>query len=257
MNYSLSSEPGGFDDFLRFLSEDIGFVTPVNRREWQTLDVSESPLHHVHERLNVTVKLDVPITMAEAQSWINPDLPWAESHFKERVLGLPLNPPPSYTQWPGHHGEISRHLKDGKFEHTYPERFWPKHDEEGTPRRGIRFPYGDLMDVVAQLNANPLTRQAYLPVWFPEDTGATGGQRVPCTLGYHFQYDPRDEWLNATYMIRSCDVIRHFRNDVYMAVRLLQWVSERVLLGGSSTMIPGQLVMHIMNLHAMVGDLKK
>ena len=66
--------------------------------------------------------------------------------------------------------------------------------------------YGDLDDVVTLLTNDPLTRQAFLPMWFPEDTGVVHGTRVPCSLGYHFMQ--RDGRLSITYYIRSCDIVR-------------------------------------------------
>ena len=245
-----------FQDLFEFFKMDLSSLDPVNRHEWQKLCITHSPAHYTHERLNVTLRYLAPITMDGAQREIEPDLPWAEMHFQERVSGAPMNPPPSFTRWPHHYSDSSRHAQEGHFDHTYPERIWPQFAGKirPMPRRGIRFAYGDLDDVVAMLQSNIMTRQAFLPIWFPEDTGATQGQRVPCTIGYHFQYDPSIHSLGMTYMIRSCDLIRHFRNDVYMAVRLLQWVCARLTQPDGGEMPMGVLVMHMMNLHMMVGD---
>jgi thymidylate synthase len=127
---------------------------------------------------------------------------------------------------------------------------WPKFSRDMQPElRGIRFEYGDLGDLVTLLRNEPHTRQAYLPIWFPEDlTAANQGERVPCTLGYHFLW--RDGELNMTYLIRSCDLIRYFRDDVYMACRLLQWMCIELDL------VPGSLMMHIISLHIFEGDLR-
>ena len=168
----------------------------------------------------------------------------------------------------------------GQFDHTYPERFWPQHaghdhnftDQDGKVHHvtnpkdldilcggqsGIRFPYGDLRDVVGLLATKPLTRQAYLPVWFPEDTGATEGQRVPCTLGYHFMQ--RNNRLSCRYYMRSCEVYRHLSNDVFFAAALMHWICQEVakITNAGVTFRPGSLVMHISSLHAFVGDKQK
>jgi thymidylate synthase len=128
------------------------------------------------------------------------------------------------------------------------------------PMTGIRYPYGDLDDVVSLLAREPYTRQAYLPVWFPEDTGAVHGERVPCTLGYHFIL--RDNQLHTFYPLRSCDFLRHFRNDVYFAVRLTQWVRDQVLMTCPKSnevywtgVTPGNLTMQIVSLHIFEGDM--
>jgi thymidylate synthase len=123
------------------------------------------------------------------------------------------------------------------------------------PTFGVRFQYGDLMDVVNLLAKDPTTRQAYLPVWFPEDTGAVDGQRVPCTLGYHFRL--RDGKLNCTYNMRSCDYLRHLRDDIYMAMRLMYWVAD-MFWTETHHETPGfqlgTLVMTIGSLHIFDGD---
>jgi hypothetical protein len=113
------------------------------------------------------------------------------------------------------------------------ERFWPKRagispqrSLNGLPRKGVHFNYGDLDDLVNLLAKDPGTRQAYLPVWFPEDTGAVEGQRVPCTIGYLFTI--HQGFLHITYYIRSCDLFRHFNDDVYLAMKLAYWIVDKL-----------------------------
>jgi hypothetical protein len=163
---------------------------------------------------------------------IKPNLPWADDHFLERVSGQPLNPGEQWKNWPyALSADKFRTEGGGKFSHTYMERYWPKDaeshwDRPVGPRMGIRYPYGDLNDVVSHLLGDTSTRQAYLPVWFPEDTGVVHGERVPCTLGYHFIQ--RNGYFHATYYIRSCDFVRHFRDDLYLTVRLWLWVLDQL-----------------------------
>lgn len=257
MEYVINPAIGteSFQQLYEFLKAHLRSMLPVNRHEWQKLDISHSPAHYTYEMLNTTIRYHAPPTARLAQREIEPDMPWAEEHFQERVSGHPLNPPPSFERWPHHYSDSRRHAQEGHFDHTYPERIWPKFTfGSDNLMAGIRFNYGDLNDVVAMLRANLYTRQAFLPIWFPEDTGANEGQRVPCTLGYHFQYDPLVQGLSMTYMIRSCDLIRHFRNDVYMAVRLQQWMCDQLVQTDGSAVEQGNLVMHMMNLHTMVGD---
>jgi hypothetical protein len=246
----------------RLLDED-----PFNTGLWHQVDISKSPVHNTRELTDITVRCPIPITREFAQLSFDPSLPWAEDHFTERVSGVPYNPPPSATYWP--YGNTARHT-DGNtsmFSHTYPERFWPKYANRTATqyniRDGVRFQYGDLMDVVNLLYAHPLTRQAYLPVWFPEDTGNVQNVRVPCSLGYHFML--RNAELSVRYFIRSVDFVRHFKDDVYMAARLTQWVCDAINrktdeeYGVGAHMddgawIPGRLIMHISSLHSFVGD---
>lgn len=217
---------------------------------WHAQDIAGDPNMISRELRHVVLEVPIPSSSVELASAIQPNLPWAEDHFQERISGEPLNPPPSEAYWPYAVQGNSNHKEGKKFSHTYPERYWPKYanldGRKAEMNVGIRYPYGDLNDVVVQLSQHPLTRQAYLPVFFPEDTGAVNHQRVPCSLGYHFLQ--RENHIDVDYFIRSCDIVRHFADDVYMTARLLQWVCDRV---GAQ---PGVLVMHIGSLHMFEGD---
>jgi len=231
--------------------------------EWQSQDVRMNPDMVSRELTHQRFEMDIPMLKSSLDDFMGATLsrPWAEDHFLERVSGYPLNPPPSEEYWPYARARNSEHkeVDGGRFSHTYPERMWPKHANVGetrpngrqvfVPHNGIRYEYGDLMDVVNQLKKNLLTRQAYLPIWFPEDTGAVSGQRVPCTLGYHFLIRP--ERADIVYYIRSCDLLRHFTDDVYMAARLLQWMLDQLGVSLAKSM---KLVMHISSLHIFRGD---
>lgn len=257
-----------FWEMRRDLAEELLYHAPVvHGAKWQQLDVSQSDAHATRELLNVTLWYDMPQSIASAMMHIQPDRPWAENHFQERVGGKPINPGVEHANWPYHAHGADLHLKNGKYDHNYMERMWASKlkvqgDQPfkwGEDFTGYRFNVGDLGDVVKQLRADPTTRQAYLPIWFPEDTGATSGQRVPCTLGYHFII--REGKLHLTYNIRSCEIYRHFTNDVYMAVRLAQWMCNELWKGtpetGARAWELGQLTMNIVSLHSFVGDDEK
>lgn len=233
--------------------------------QWQSRDISGIDALATPELANVSFSMTIPGSQEVLADVTGARLPWAEDHFQERVGGVPLNPAPSEAWWPFAQKVNRDHKSEegGKFSHTYPERMWPKWADIDMSRepatcykqhKGIRFNYGDLADVVKQLEAAPLTRQAYLPLWFPEDTGAVHGKRVPCTLGYHFMI--REGKLQVTYYMRSCDFIRHFQDDVYMAGRLAQWVVEMIKEENPEVELEvGELIMHIASLHCFVGDL--
>lgn len=245
----------------------------VNTGHWQ--GVEKDPRTHTVELRDVAIAIGIPSDVATLQSLMEPNLPWAEDHFLERVSGEPLNPGEQYKHWPWYAGGVEEHKETGKFSHTYMERFWPKHAGDGEitvqriakqfGRLGVRFAYGDLNDVVDLLVEHPFTRQAYLPVWFPEDTGAVPRERVPCSLGYHFML--RDRALHCLYPMRSVDLLRYLRDDMYMAMRLTQWVVEaargraaRKTANESSPWFyvrPGELTIHIHSLHVFEGDRPK
>jgi len=258
----LHSGTGTFPDIVRDLGEALLRAPEARVPSWQSLNVEDRPQGITHEVCNVVFTVAMPEGIEGLQDAIKPNLPWAENHFQERVGGLPLNPPPSAAEWPFAQKGHEEHTKEAKFSHTYPERFWPKLAGQRGPthyvNQGIRFEYGDLGDVVRQLHRSPATRQAYLPVWFPEDTGAVHGERVPCSLGYHFMI--RDHKLHLTYFIRSVDFLRHFPDDVYMGVRLAQWVRDelsRKLDEGVVEYEMGDFTMHMCNLHVFGADMPR
>lgn len=268
----------------------------VHTDHWQGTNIKSKPEMATHELLHHSFCVDMNSMMYNPQGQlrgnfvgilqedVGANLPWAEDHFQERVCGLPINPGKEWKNWP--YGLSAAKFLDerGKFNHNYMERYWPKlaglpkaptldvadfnkkfYDEQHAtpdmimPRHdGIMYSYGDLGDVVKQLSFDPLTRQAYLPVWFPEDTGG-GTKRAPCTLGYHFIM--RRGGLDITYYIRSCDFLRHFRDDIYLTARLVEWVLEQLRTGGNAEVWqdvkPGKFVMHITSLHLFVNDYRQ
>jgi hypothetical protein len=253
----------------------------VHPDHWQGVDVTRKPEMATHELLHHSfgVKFSPESCIESLQADIGPNLPWAENHFLERVCGVPINPGVEWKNWP--YGLNAQKFldEDGKFNHNYMERYWPKNAgkiaeatetrdqfrhgielygiNQSDPNSGIRYDYGDLNDVVKQLADDPYTRQAYLPVWFPEDTG--GGKRAPCTLGYHFIM--RNGLLDVTYYIRSCDYLRHFRDDVYLTARLAMWILEQIQFNSTlqakapwGNVRLGRFYMHITSLHIFKND---
>ena len=230
---------------------------PVN--SWQSIKAPQP----MPEILNYSFQLKLDgFTLQTYQDAIKPNLPWADEHFKlERSSGKPINPGTTWRSWPYAHS-ANKHRRPGeedpKFDHTYAERYWPKNAElpKGETHKGIRFPYGDLSDLVSLLGKDPLTRQAYLPIWFPEDLSAANeSKRVPCSLGYHFIN--RDNKFHCVYPIRSCDFVRHFQDDVYLTIRLQLWILQLLHYNNPDTwkqVHPGTFTMHITSLHLFEQD---
>ena len=238
----------------------------VDVGEWQSTDVRDKPEMVTRELANVTIEFTWDTGNNPKDLTIPANQPWAEAHFQERISGHPWNPPPSHEMWPYAQQDNAGFISGSQFSHTYPERLWPKFVNEGrkapngrqifVPHMGLRFEYGDLADVIDLLRKNPLTRQAYIPIWFPEDTGVNHGERVPCTLGYHVMV--RNDQLQITYYIRSCDWRRHFADDLYMAARLAQFIanclSELPGEGLKRQVTANRVIMHIASLHIFQGD---
>lgn len=230
----------------------------VHTEKWQGFDISNKPEAAMHELTDLFFKVDMPGEGLETyQRQIVPNLPWADNHFEERVAGLPVNPGKTWSTWPWANKADQSRIYEGKFSHSYMERYWPAFAGEPDRMKGIRFPYGDLNDVVDLLSREPHTRQAYLPIFFPEDTGALHGNRVPCTLGYHWIV--RDEKINTFYPIRSCDFYRHFRDDLYLTSRLTLWILDKLRQKDIqwNSVKPGTFSMWIGSLHLFVNDYQK
>lgn len=177
----------------------------------------------------------------EASDLLNATQPWADTHFDERVSGIPYNPPPSHVMWLK---DTDKYLMDKEFSHSYPERMWCDNTTDG-----IRFKWGNLDTAVELLKKENTTRQCYVPMWFPEDlTAALQGERVPCTFGWHFML--RHGYLHCSYHMRSCDVVRHLHNDLYFANRLALWLIEKAELDA----VPGMLHFSATSLHCFELD---
>jgi hypothetical protein len=248
-----------FKEAIDYARECLLYSTiPVRTESWQGISTEGRPDMATHEVINHSLTVRVPTENLDLIALdIMPNKVWADEHFAERVSGHPLNPPPSWERWPWAKSAAKFRACE-KFNHTYPERIWPKwamRDEQAeTPHAGIRYYYGDLGDVVRLLQEQPHTRQAFLPIWFPEDTGVVHRDRAPCTIGYHFLM--RDNKLHLFYPIRSCDYMRHFRDDIYLAVRLQLWVIDSLRLADDRWLevSPGDLSMHIYSLHCFRND---
>ncbi len=223
-----------------------GYEIPAGH--WQGTDALSKEI--MLEVLNYGFTAPIPQNISNLVSECKPDLPWADVHFKERISGIPMNPGESYKIWPYNKFKDGNdpYLVDGKFSHSYMERYWPKDVYQSRESKG------DLGDIIELLKTNIHTRQAYLPVWFPEDTGNASGVRVPCSLGYHFYY--RGDALNVNYFIRSCDFYRHFHNDIYLtcrlAIHIMQELTRSNLLEVPFKM--GFITMFITHFHLFKND---
>jgi hypothetical protein len=261
-----------FKEAILFSKDQLDrYGAEVNAGHWQGYDTKGKPDLTTRELMNLTLEVPVQGTLLSLGEDIQPNLPWADRHFNERTSRIPSNPGDAYKEWPWWQGQEAAAMVGELdveapviFTHTYQERFWPKkanmgnrpHAHNGVPIWGIRYQWGDLDDVVRLLSREPLTRQATFPIFFPEDTGAVHRGRIPCTLHYHFLM--RNGMLNMWYAIRSCDYVRHFRDDLYLAVRLMLWVLGELKFyqPGSvwEDVIPGHLFFTAYSFHQHAGD---
>lgn len=240
----------------------------IKPAKWQGISTEGKPDLATYELLNhsTTLRLHSEL-LSPYRADIKPDLPWCDDHFTERVCGYPLNPGIQWSKWRMGDGADKFRLPDGTFNHNYMERLWPKYARQGPPseypgeiptgfkpHRGILYEYGDLFDVVKLLAREPDTRQAYMTMWHPEDNGVVHGDRAPCSLGWHFIV--RENQLHMVYYLRSVDLVNHWPNDIYMAVRLLLWVLDeaRELTPDWYDIKPGTLTTHVTSFHCFAGN---
>ena len=267
------------DNLTRAIADTIdefhGQSTIVHTDKWQGVEIKSKPEMATHELLNHTISAWIN---SEDRSMIahevQPNLPWVDDHFRERVGGEPLNPGETWKNWPWSlHADkfrlVTQREGQAQFNHTYMERYWPRfagmtpdgvlYDDPQTipaldARRGIRLEYGDLDDIVTLLHRDPYTRQAWIPIFFPEDTGYGDGGRKPCSLGYQFIL--REGRLHVYYPLRSCDLVRHFRDDIYLTILLLLWVIDQLRTKDNTwnDITPGTITMHMTSLHCFRND---
>lgn len=239
----------------RLTQEFLHRAHEVHAPRWQAMDVSRKPDMAMRELFPVS--FSVPIrgieSLAHWQRDIMPNLPFADVHFEERIGGRGTNPGEAWKIWPWGNAADAHRTEKGRFTHTYQERFWPTNLEDPNSNpEGIRYAYADFGTLLSHLENDPMSRQAYFPIWYPEDLSTEG--RKPCTLGYHFFM--RFDYLHIVYYIRSCDFIRHFRDDCYLTTRLLLHTLAELRKRNEfwKDVLPGMFHMHITSLHMFVND---
>lgn len=160
---------------------------------------------------------------------LHPTQPWASTELHDR-LWTTANPGRAYK----HRMEVWEEFleADGKFSYSYPERI------------------GDQVnDVITELTKHPNSRQLWVSIWDPHlDPKRFGVRRVPCSLGYHYLY--RQGKLDLTYMMRSCDFITHWNNDVWLARKIQEHVAA------TAGMDAGNFTQVVMSLHVYAKDVK-
>ena len=173
------------------------------------------------------------------------DQPWADLEFEERVhdpwlrnrdhtpiAAEFINPGKAWSTRSEVWGEF---MHNGRMGYTYNELIW-NNDQ--------------LTKIINRLKEDPDSRQLWISLWDPtRDPDLLGGiSRVPCSLGYGLQV--RNGKLNLHYVMRSCDFSTHFPNDVYLAIKMLEYIAKE-------TGYPvGNFTHTIFSLHVYRKDLK-
>lgn len=173
---------------------------------YQDKDISNNPDFETLELQNYIYTVVNP-----SKDDLIPSQPWANYEFAERILGIDGMPRNPGIAWERRRKVWTEFLDDdGLFSYTYSERLSQ---------------FCQVRRIVDRIIKDPDSRQLFISVWNPSDIKNLGGiSRVPCTLGYQIQI--RKKELNITYLQRSCDLITHFINDVYLAHRLQSYLAN-------------------------------
>ena len=160
---------------------------------------------------------------------------WFDQEWEDRLTG-DLNPGIAWRRRP----ELWRPLLENYVNDHHPGGF--------SYTYSIRMGGSKIQKIIDEIKKHPYSRQLYLPVWWQYDLDKLGVHRVPCSLGYWFVN--RGGELHMTYMMRSCDFVNHWPNDVGLAARLLE------LVAGHSDLGVGQFTQFVGSLHIYRKDVE-
>ena len=196
-----------------------------------TLEKYGKTVANTLELTNVIYTVDRPYL-----SDLSPHQPWAGVEFEDRIATEVRNPGNAWKKLPEVWEPMMEEYKGPgdlvyyNFAYTYNER--------------IMFQIGD---IIKELGNNHNSREAYLSIWNSTlDPHRLSRRRVPCTLGYQFSI--RDEKLNMVYLQRSCNFIKHFQDDVYLARKLQEWMASLI----KGPIAPGTFSHWVGSLHKFV-----
>ena len=212
----------------------------VKPNSMQNKVIKGDPNFYTKEIINYTYSLlsmeDSDVLFLDKQS-----ADWAESEFLERIslneFGLPHNPGKAWRIREEVWKEFLVRFMNGKegFDYSYSERFQE---------------FASIQRIIGEICVNPDSRQLILSVWDRHDILNIGGtRRVPCSIYYQFMV--RDGKIVVIYNQRSCDVVTHFGNDVYLAWLLGKYVAA------NTNYEMGRLVHNIASLHCYAKDFPK
>jgi len=192
---------------------------------------------HPHTMQNKVVKDDDDYATLEVQNYsfciLNLDnksqelspknLKWCRAEFLERVASEFTNPGKA---WSIRADVWQEFLVDGKMDYTYNER--------------INY-MQQLQKVIKELKENPDSRQCIIHLNFPEDSDHWRKRRIPCSLTYQLMI--RRGKLDIIYNMRSGDFDTHFKNDIWLADELRNYIALELGIQ------PGLYHMNIASLH--------
>lgn len=166
---------------------------------------------------------------------VGKDLEWCQKEFGERI---------NQTSNPGQAWKLRENvweefMVDDKMDYTYSERM-----------------FYQIQKIVNELKINPDTRQAIIEVHNNQlDIDSIGGKkRIPCSMFYQLMIRKNFDnipYLNIIYVMRSSDFYTHFKNDIWLACELKDYVAKQL------SITPGNLTMFIGSLHIYKKDFEQ
>ena len=172
----------------------------VSTKTYQNLNTDGNPDLDTYELTNYHYRIEHPDTISAK----HPE--WAKVEFHERVTNV---------RNPGEAWKLRKELwskflnEDGQFDYTYGDRLF------------------SWWHIVKTLKDDPNSRRAVLNIWDGVDVyRAHRNVRVPCSLYYHFRV--QNDRLNMCYVMRSCDFIEHWQNDLWLAKEFLRLISDKL-----------------------------
>jgi len=157
---------------------------------------------------------------------------WADAEFAERISGKRINP--------GEAWKLNKPMWEefltvrGDFDYTYSDRMNRSafNDWNGVDQHNTYLHNTYLNHIISLLKYDKDTRKAVLSI-FDTKTDADrldGHARIPCSMYYQFliRDSNHGKQLNIIYNQRSCDLVGHCGDDIYLAWLLMEYIAEKV-----------------------------
>lgn len=229
---------------MRIFNDPIEMYDEVGRDLWemgikvhpQTMQdkyVANDQDYETIELRAYAYQINVQFGMKQVEEMVkhaNGNLNYCLAEFTDRVDPEFKNPGKSWKYMKNIWEEF---IHNGKFAYTYNERYEPQLDK-----------------IIEQLEINPESRQAIITVYDHHDDKINigGNARIPCSLSYQFLI--REKKLDIIYIMRSCDYLLHFPHDVYLTIRLQNYMCDALDLE------PGFFTHFMGSFHAYHKDIK-
>lgn len=180
---------------------------------------------------NDAITKKIETLKAERELFVNNEIAWCNAEFAERISREEMNPG---TAWKLRENVWKEFLNEkGEQDYTYAERMM-----------------GQIDKVIAELKRNPESRQTIISIHNSlADVDSMGGkERIPCSMFYQFMVRKdvnEDPKLNIVYVMRSSDYYTHFKNDIWLACELRDYIAKEIgVAAGTFTMFVSSLHMY-------------